>query len=458
MAPLAQLAALLGARVSGSDRNIDRGVRLPVFEALEKAGVRLLPQDGSAVEPGMDALVHSSAIETSNPDLLRAQSLGIARIRRGSFLAQLASERRTIAIAGTSGKSTVSAMIAHILFEAGLDPSYLGGAPAVDLPGSLDPGSLRVGKSEWFVVETDESDGSVAELSPAIAALTNLTRDHKEIDVTTGYFARLLAQTRERAVVHVGDPALALVPRPPRLPLSTVALEGEATWAPPDWVARSILLEPDAVRFEIAGVAARVPFPGLLTVENAAMAIATAQAAGVPIDRAAAALRSFGGVRRRLERVGRALGVDVFDDFAHNPVKIRMAIQALRPERALWIFYQPHGYGPTRFFRRELIETFRESLRPGDRLLLAPIFDAGGTADRSIRSEDIADPLSAAGVEARVVPSREEAAREISAGVRPGDRVIVMGARDDTLPLFARSVADAIAARAKETASSRAQR
>ena len=458
MAPLAQLVALLGAQVTGSDRNLDRGLNLPVFDALLEAGVTLVPQDGSGVVPGLDALVHSTAVEPTNPDYVRAGELDIPRVRRGSFLAQLASERRAIAIAGTSGKSTVTAMVAHILLEAGVDPSFLGGGAAVDLLGSVPPGSLRVGGSDWLVIETDESDGSVAEFAPAIAVLTNLTRDHKEVDVTREMFARLLVQTKDRAVVHVGDPALRDVPRPGHLSFLTVGVEGDPHWFTPDLLARSVRLTPNGVRFEIGGAAAKVPFPGILTVQNAAIAIAAAHAAGIPVAEAARALERFGGVRRRLERVGAADGIDVFDDFAHNPVKIRMAVEALRPVASLWICYQPHGYGPTRFFRDELIGTFRDVLRPQDHLLLAPIYDAGGTAERTIRSDDIAEPLRSAGLHATVVASREEAMRALIEGAHGGDRVVVMGARDDTLPSFARDILAGLLARSGEPAAGRTQR
>ena len=226
-----------------------------------------------------------------------------------------------------------------------------------------------------------------------------------------------------------------------------VALEGSPAWVEPGLVARNIRAEAGGVRFEVSGVPVRVPFPGLATVENALLALGAAVLADVPLPAAAAALESFAGVRRRFERIGAAGGVDVYDDFAHNPVKILAAIEALRPSGALWIYYQPHGYGPTRFFRDELIEAFRAALRPGDRLLLAPIYDAGGTADRSIRSEDIAALLRARGASAEVVPTREGATRAIAAGARPGDRVVVMGARDDTLPLFARSLLASLRAR-----------
>ncbi len=458
MAPLAQFVSLLGARVSGSDRNLDRGLALPIFDALIEAGVALVPQDGSGIRSDLDALVHSTAVEPTNPDFLRAGELDVPRVRRGSFLAQLASERRTIAIAGTSGKSTVTAMIAHILLEAGYDPSFLGGGAAVDLLGSFPPGSLRVGQSDWFVVETDESDGSVAEFSPSIAVLTNLTRDHKEIDVTTQMFGRLLERTRERAVVNVGDSALSAVPRPGHLSFLTVALESDHVWITEDLVARSIRLDPNGVRFAIEGTPARVPFPGILTVQNAVLAIGAAYAAGIPVAQAAGSLERFGGVRRRLERIGAADGIDVFDDFAHNPVKIRMAVEALRPGGSLWIYYQPHGYGPTRFFRDELIGTFREVLRPRDHLLLAPIYDAGGTAERTIRSEDIAEPLRRAGIAARVLPSREEALHELIEGAIRGDRIVVMGARDDTLPTYARDILAGLLARSGEPATDRAHR
>jgi len=457
MAPLAQLVSLFGARVTGSDRNLDRGLRLPIFDALEEARVTLVPQDGSGVVKGLDALVHSTAVEPTNPDYVRAQELGIPRIRRGSFLAELAASRRTIAIAGTSGKSTVTAMVAHILLDNGFDPSFYGGGAAVDLPGAFPPGGLRVGGSEWMVVETDESDGSVAEFKPAIATLTNLTRDHKEIDVTTELFAKLLEQTRERAVIHVGDPALAFVARPSHLPVLTVAVEGDPVWSAPELIAGAVRLTPNGVRFTIGGAEARVPFPGILTVQNAAFAIATAVAAGVHIEPAAQSLERFAGVRRRLERVGAADGVDVYDDFGHNPVKIRMAMEALRPSGSLWVLYQPHGYGPTKFFRDELIETFRLALRPGDHLLLAPIYDAGGTANRTIRSEDIAEPVAQSERAAKVA-TREEALRDVVEGARSGDRVVVMGARDDTLPSYAREILAGLLARTGEPTASRSQR
>ncbi len=337
-------------------------------------------------------------------------------------------------------------MIAHLFVRAGLDPSFLGGGAAVDLPGAIPPGSLRLGATEWFVVETDESDGSVAEFAPSISVLTNLSRDHKEVEETATNFGRLLAQTRDAVVIHVGDPPLQTVAVPPGLRVIRVAVEGHSTWAAPDLVARRVALTATGVSFDVEGVRVTVPFPGRLTVENALHAIAAGVAAGIPLEGAAATLADFAGVRRRLERVGETGGTDVFDDFAHNPVKIAAALEALRPSGALWVYYQPHGYGPTRFFADALVETFRQGLRPGDHLLLAPIYDAGGTADRSIRSEDLVARRVAHGVRAAVPPTRDEASRWI-AEARPGDRVVVMGARDDTLPLFARRLVEVLEAR-----------
>ncbi|HLQ66792.1 MAG TPA: Mur ligase domain-containing protein [Candidatus Limnocylindrales bacterium] len=455
MAPLAMLALSLGATVTGSDRNLDRGVALHVFEELRRAGVTLLPQDGSGVVENLTAFVHSTAIEKDSPDFARAVALDVPRIRRGSFLARLAASRRTVAIAGTSGKSTVTVMTAHILVVAGYDPSFLGGGAAVQLNGASPPGSLRVGGGEWFVVETDESDGSVAEFTPAIAALTNLSRDHKEIDETARNFESLLTGTTERAVIHVSDPLLERVAVPSKLDVLRVAMPG-LTWAEPHLRVERIKLEPAAVEFFVGDARARVPFPGILTVENALLAIGAAVAAGVPLASAAAALTTFAGVRRRLERIGSAQGVDVYDDFAHNPVKIRAALRALRPSGALRVYYQPHGYGPTRFFAAELTEAFQDELRkPGDRLFLAPIYDAGGTADRSIRSEDLVRAMRERGVPAEIAPSREEASRGLVEGARSGDRILVMGARDDTLPAFARSLYAALVTRDESAAAQR---
>jgi UDP-N-acetylmuramate--alanine ligase len=457
MAPLAALTVALGATVSGSDRNRDRGVALHVFDDLQRAGVTLVPQDGSGITEGVTAFVHSTAVETSNPDFIRAAALEVPRIRRGSFLAQIAASRRAIAIAGTSGKSTVTAMVAHILVAAGFDPGFLGGGAAARLEGATPPGSLRIGGSEWFVVETDESDGSVAEFTPAVAVLTNLSRDHKEIEETASNFESLLAGTRERIVVNVGDPVLERVRIPSGLQIVRAALPGP-TWSEPDLRAESIRLETDSVAFAVRDAAVRVPFPGLLTVENALLALAAAVVAGVPIGTAAAALSSFGGVRRRLERIGGAHGIDVYDDFAHNPVKIRAALRALRPHGALRVYYQPHGYGPTRFFAPQLIDAFREELRGGDLLLLAPIYDAGGTADRSIRSEDLVASMRERGIPAAIGATREQATRDLVDRAAAGDRILVMGARDDTLPVFARSLFAALLTREESPAAEREKR
>ncbi|TMQ65032.1 MAG: UDP-N-acetylmuramate--alanine ligase [Candidatus Eisenbacteria bacterium] len=457
MTPLAILAVSLGAEVTGSDRNLDRGLPLPSFSALRDGGVRLVPQDGSAVTPDLTAFVYSTAVETANPDFRRATELGVERIRRGSFLAGIAGARRAIAIAGTSGKSTVTAMTAHVLLEAGFDPTFLGGGAAVRLKGAVPPGSLRLGESDWFVVETDESDGSVAEFAPAIAVLTNLSRDHKEIDETARAFEALLENTRERAVIHSGDPILERVRCPDRLPRIYAAIEGVPTWAPADLVARSVRLSPDSVRFKVDRVEVSVPFPGAMTVENALLAIAAAVAAGVPLERAAAAMASFGGVRRRLEPIGAVDGIDVFDDFGHNPVKIRAALEALRPKGSLWVYYQPHGYAPTRFFKDELIETLRVVMRPQDHLLLAPIYDAGGTTDRSICSEEIVEALRKVHVDATLAATRAGAALEIAKRARAGDRAVVMGARDDTLPAFAREILAALEEHAGSRGEARAE-
>jgi UDP-N-acetylmuramate--alanine ligase len=295
------------------------------------------------------------------------------------------------------------------------------------------------------VVETDESDGSVAEISPAIAVITNLSRDHKEIEETAKNFGRLLAQTSEAAVVNVSDPPLSRMSIPPALRLVRVAMEGAATWAPADLAASRIALDPSGVAYEAGGVSVRVPLPGRVSVENSLHALAASHAAGIPLAQAAPALADFLGVRRRLERIGSVSGVDVFDDFAHNPVKIEAALEALRPHGSFWVCYQPHGYGPTRFFADTLIEMFRRALRPGDHLLLSPIYDAGGTADRSIRSEDLVQRLRAEGVEVSLAATREDATHAIRDGARAGDRVVVMGARDDTLPMFARRILDVLA-------------
>ncbi|MBI4348717.1 MAG: hypothetical protein HY553_17900 [Elusimicrobia bacterium] len=435
MSALAQFHAMGGGAATGSDRSFDRGLAAGIRAKLEAQGVRIVPQDGSGVRARPDAVIASTAIETDNPDLEAARGLGIPVIHRADMLARYVAERRAVAVAGTSGKSTVAAMVYEILLAAGRDPSVItgGGLRALESQGLI--GNARRGGSDLLVIEADESDGTLVRYAPAIGVLLNVDKDHKEIPELVRMFSEFKSRCG-RFVSHAGSPGIEGLAEGAR----TFGLGDDAQVR-----AEDVRLEADGSRFRVSGVEFRLPVPGRHNVENAVAATAAALEAGAELASCARALEAFQGVARRFERVGAARGVAVIDDFAHNPAKVRAAIETARLQapRVLAIF-QPHGYAPTRFNRQEFIDAFAAALRSGDVLWLPEIYYAGGTAQKTISSKDLADPVRARGKDARFVERRAEIPAQVAAEARSGDVVLTMGARDPSLGEFARELLAAL--------------
>jgi UDP-N-acetylmuramate--alanine ligase len=304
--------------------------------------------------------------------------------------------------------------------------------------------SALVGRGDAFVSEVDESDGSIALFSPKVAVLNNVTLDHKGLDELRRLFLEFAAKA-QTAIVNLDDPeARALAER---LPAATGFSLSDAA---ADYFAADVAEEPLAVSFTVserrgAPVAMRLQVPGRHNVANALAALAAVRAAGVPLEEGAAALAGFEGLRRRFEVVGSRAGVTVIDDFAHNPDKIAATLATLHafPGRLL-LFFQPHGYGPLRTMGRALIETFAQGVAAEDLLVMPDPVYYGGTVERSVGSGDIVAGVVAAGRHAEHIADRAEAGRRLAALARRGDRIVVMGARDDTLPAFARDILAAL--------------
>jgi len=442
MLPLACIVRAQGAHVAGSDRALDQGRTGDKFAFLEGRGIALYPQDGSGIVSGDQLLVASAAVEESVPDVAAAKRVGAARVTRAELLARLFNAAPlSIGVAGTSGKSTVTGMIAWILHAAGRDPTVMNGAVMKNFAGDDTPfASALVGRGDAFVSEVDESDGSIALFSPGIAVLNNVTLDHKGLDELRRLFLDFARKART-AIVNLDDPEARAIAA--QLPAVTgFSLADPAA----DYFAADVAEEPLAVAFTVsergaAPVPVRLPVPGRHNVANALAALAAARAAGVALGEAAAALAGFQGLRRRFEVVGTRGAVTVVDDFAHNPDKIAATLRTLHafPGRLL-LFFQPHGYGPLRTMGRELVETFVQEMGGDDVLVMPDPVYYGGTVERSVGSGDIVAGIVAAGRRAEHVAERAEAGRRLAALARPGDRIVVMGARDDTLPAFARDV------------------
>ena len=431
MSALAQFQAMMGGRVSGSDRAFDRGERAELRTQLERLGIEIMPQDGSGVTDDCAALIVSTAVEEKVADFAAARARAIPIVHRSELLGHFVASYRTLAVSGTSGKSTVTAMIFEILEGAGRDPSVITGGDLRLLQARGLPGNAFAGASDLLVVEADESDGSLVRYAPAVGVILNLQRDHKEMEEVAAMFAVLRARSREALVVGEDENLDALAGGALRFGFGPRA----------DIRGVNVELAPSGSSFVVDDVAFALPVPGRHNVANALAAIAAAAALDVPLADMVAPLSCFQGVGRRFQTVGVARGVTVVDDFAHNADKIAAALATakLNASRVLAI-YQPHGYGPTRFLRQDFVDTFTRELRAHDRLWMLEVFYAGGTASRDFSAADIVEEIAKNGVKAEFAPSRAWLAARIAEQARAGDLVLVMGARDPSLTDLAREI------------------
>jgi UDP-N-acetylmuramate--alanine ligase len=440
MMPLAMILAGQGARVAGSDRSLDSG-RLPAkFDDLRAKGVALFPQDGSGITSADQVVVASAAIEASVPDIVAAGRVGAQRMSRPELLSQLFNAAPlSIGVAGTSGKSTVTGMIGWILHACGRDPTVMNGAVMKNFASADAPfASALVGQGEAFVSEVDESDGSIALYTPRVAVLNNVSLDHMPMDQLITLFGGFIAKAGTAVINLDNAEGAALAMTLPAGRVTSFAIEGEA-----DLVARNLAPTPFGIAFDLAergGAVLRVTLqvPGRHNVANALAAIGAARAAGVSLADAVRAIEGFVGLKRRFELVGEAGGVAVIDDFGHNPDKIAATLDTLHafPGRLLLLF-QPHGYGPLKVMRGELVAMFADKLGAEDLLVLPDPVYQGGTVRREVTSADIVADVAATGKRAMHIPARDAAAAHLVAQARPGDRIVVMGARDDTLSQLA---------------------
>jgi UDP-N-acetylmuramate--alanine ligase len=446
MLPLALILRGQGAEIAGSDRSRDQGRTPDKFAWLERQGIALYPQDGSGIVSPDQTLVASAAVEDSVPEVVRARELGCARMSRAELLATLFNRAGCgIAVGGTSGKSTVTGMLGWIMATSGRDPTIMNGAVMKNFAGPDAPfASARVGPGDVFVSEVDESDGSIALYRPRVAVLNNVSLDHKSLDELRALFGEFVARA-EVAVVNLDDTdTRELAARASRvLTFGIEASDAQLRIAPgsidegASTIAATVLDARDGGEHRLA-----LRVPGRHNLANALAALAGASAAGVPVAQAVAALGGFAGLARRFDMVGTTPGgITVIDDFGHNPDKVAATLATLKAQPGRVIaFFQPHGYGPLRQMGAELARVLASRLDGDDRVLISDPVYFGGTVDRTVASEHVVAMIEQAGGRAEHCRSRSDCGERIVALARPGDRVVVMGARDDTLTTFARSL------------------
>jgi len=427
MSAIASVLAAMGHRVSGSDlksskaldRLADQGIRVAVGHRAEQL------EDAAVVAV-------STAIGPDNPEVVAARASGRPVLRRSEVLAAITALRRTISVAGTHGKTTTSSMLAVVLTEAGMDPSFIIGGDVNQI------GSGAVwSDGEWFVVEADESDGTFVELQTEVAVVTNVEADHHahygEFAALRDAFDKFVDGAGLLAVVGIDDAeghALA-----ERHPVTTVGEHPDARYR-----ITELRRERRGTTFGLVRAGTdlgeiHLPVPGAHNARNAAVAAATALEIGVSFEAAAAALARFGGVARRFEFRGEAGGVAFVDDYAHLPTEVAAALAAARdtqPERLVAVF-QPHRYSRVAALGRE----FGSSFVDADLLAVTDVYSAGEAPIPGISGKAVVDAVLAADPTRAVayLPRREDLVAHLVSRLRPGDLCLTLGAGDlTTLP------------------------
>ena len=425
MSAIAKVLVEQGVHVSGSDLKMSRAAAVLVAMG---ASVHI-GHDGGLVD-GADAVVASSAIPAGNPELRAARARGIAVMSRGEALAAILSGTRTIAVAGTHGKTTTTSMTTSILRDAGLDPTYLIGG------GLNDSGTnAKYGVGEFAIAETDESDGSFLLLEPEIAIVTNVEIDHVDywgsLDEIKDGFRTFLRRVKSggTAVVPDGDDDLIAAARAAGLSAVTFGDDGDIR-------ARAVTLAARGASFELetgAGArSVRLRVPGAHNVANALAASGAAVVAGLSIDQIAAGLEAFRGVERRFQVRGSVRGITIIDDYAHHPTEVRATLAAARSGawRRVVAVFQPHRYSRTKAFRSEFGAAFADA----DRVVVTDVYGAGEQPEPGVSGKLVADSVytSVPGRPVAFLPHRRELVGYLVRTLRPGDAVLTLGAGDIT--------------------------
>jgi len=435
MSALAQYAAASGIVTSGSDRFFNNNATPEIREKLIAAGIQCYPQDGSGLSQDTDAVIVSTAIEETVNEIVLARKFGIPIIKRSALLALVAESRKTIAIAGTSGKSTTTAMLFHILSSMGYEPGIISGAGLIDLMEKGKVGNALRGNGEWLIIEADESDGSIIQYKPHTGVLLNIEKDHQEIDQLMELFSVFKQNARGRFIVNRSHPLAKL--------FSVCAEQdfGINKESGAGFIASEFIQDGFISHFKINDVPFSLHQPGEHNMENALAATCVSAQIGISLNDIATVLKNYKGIYRRHQVLGQKNGILVIDDYAHNPVKCAAAIRAcygLGKKIIAW--FQPHGYGPTRFLKNEFVEEISDALRPQDEIWMSEIFYAGGSAIRDISSLDLIHALQTNHKNAYFVENRNDFLNVVRPHLEKDSVLILMGARDPSLEDFAKHI------------------
>jgi UDP-N-acetylmuramate--alanine ligase len=434
MSALAQYLQGVGKNVSGSDRYFKEDEFNETKEKLTAEGIKCYLQDGSGINKQTDLIVVSTAIEDTVYEVQKAKELNIPVIKRSELLALITASKKTIAIGGTSGKSTTTAMLFDIMEYAGLDPSIISGAGLASIIKEGKIGNAKVGKGEWLVIEADESDGSIVQYKPEIGVLLNIDKDHKEIETLMEVFT-VFKNNSKKFVVNRSHSLAKILSANIENDFSI-----DKTFSA-KYVAEEFRQSGFNIQFSINNVQFSINAIGKHNMENATAAAAVAAQIGVDLKVCSGALKNYEGIYRRNQVYGNKNGVWMVDDYAHNPVKCAAAIKACQPVAPKVIaWFQPHGFAPTKFLRNDFVEEIAKALRPSDEIWMSEIFYAGGTTTKDISANDLINDIKAKSANAFFVENRNDLVNTVRSHLTDNCVLLLMGARDPSLEEFAKKV------------------
>ena len=431
MSALAQYLKGINKNVSGSDRYFKSNEFNETKAKLEAEGIDCFEQNGVGITAATQLVIVSTAIEDTVEEVQKAKRLNIPIIKRSELLALITQTKKTIAVGGTSGKSTTVAMLFEIFEQAGLQPGLISGAGLTRLIKQNKIGNAAVGKGEWLIIEADESDGSIVQYKPDIGVLLNVDKDHKDFPELIKLFAEFRANSNIFIVNQNSKLAAELSKNIQHDFSSDEKIKAGYT-------ACNFQQQGFIISFELNKTLFSLHALGKHNAENALAAIAVANIAGISLDICAEALQQYEGIYRRHQVIGHKNGTWLIDDYAHNPAKCAASIKACQPVAPKLIaWFQPHGYAPTKFLRDDYVKEIASALRPQDEIWMSEIFYAGGTAVKDISANDLINDLKKLGINAFFVEHRNDFPAAMLQHTTNDCVVLLMGARDPSLEQFA---------------------
>ncbi|MDD7986498.1 Mur ligase family protein [Lentisphaera marina] len=435
MSALAQFINSLGYQVAGSDRDISSPSQADLFAKLAKQGIQHFVQDGSGVKAfAPDLIVFSSALEDDNPDFLAAPQT--SRMHRSQAMAAAVDQSglKAIAVAGSCGKTSVTAWIAATMRAMGKAPVMINGGYSPDLESVSYPGNFGEG-ADYVIFEADESDGSLVNFTPEISLLLNMGDDHHSKDKLEVMFKTFL-ENASHAVVNYDLAYLAEDHASKNTFLSNQA----------DFSLSKVEHNQQGVTFCLNEEQSFVQTSqwGVHSADNALAVIASLATCGFSLEEIIPAMAAFCGVRRRFELKGRIQNVPLYDDYAHNPQKIAACIAAAQEiyTGPVLVFFQPHGYGPLGFMAEALQRELEGVLNSQDKFVFLPVFYAGGTTSFKPTSKEVCESYAKAGLRVDELEHRDMCQNYLEEEAKHYSCILIVGARDPSIPLWSLSLTD----------------